>query len=310
MAWRDVVSARVLRGAPITSHLRADLLASSRQLRRQTGRQPTLATLLIGRDPAAEAYRRAIDRSLGTVEILHRETVLPAAASADQLVAEIGRLSADPTVQGILVLMPLPEHLTAALVQEHLPPLKDVDGITPTNAGRLHLGLPSLRPSTPQGGIEILDFYGIDLSGQEVVVVGRSNVVGRPLATMLTLRDATVTLCHRQTRRLERVTQRADIVAVAAGHPGLIRGEMLRPGAVVLDFGVNVVGDAIVGDADSATVSQVASAYTPVPGGTGPVTNLVLARNTIAAGFAAIDGSLDRLDGRHSAPTGVVDSSP
>lgn len=304
------MSARALRGAPIASRLRADLLASSRLLRRQTGRQPTLATLLIGRDPAAEAYRRAIDRSVGAVEILHRQSELPADASADQLVAEIGSLSADPTVHGVLVLMPLPSHLSAALVQEHLSPLKDVDGITPTNAGRLHLGLPSLRPSTPQGGIEILDHYGIDLSGQEVVVVGRSNVVGRPLATMLTLRDATVTLCHRQTRQLERVTRRADIVAVAAGHPGLIRGEMLRPGAVVIDFGVNVVGDAIVGDADAATVSQVASAYTPVPGGTGPVTNLVLAQNTIAAGFAAIDGSLDRLDGLNSASSDFVESTP
>lgn len=296
------MTALALRGAPIAARLRTDVLASSRRLRRQTGRAPTLATLLVGRDPAAEAYRRAIDRSVDAVEILHRQRVLHAQASAEELVTELGRLNADPAVDGILVLMPLPEQLSAALVEEHLAPLKDVDGITPTNAGRLHLGLPSLRPSTPQGGIEILDFYGLDPAGKEVVVVGRSNVVGRPLATMLTLRDATVTLCHRQTRDLPEVTRRADIVAVAAGHPGLIRGEMLRPAAVVIDFGVNVVGRTIVGDAEAATVAEVASAYTPVPGGTGPVTNLVLARNTIAAGFAALGGSLDRLDSPRSAP--------
>jgi methylenetetrahydrofolate dehydrogenase (NADP+)/methenyltetrahydrofolate cyclohydrolase len=301
------VTARALRGAPIVTRLRADLLASSRQLRRQTGRAPTLATLLVGRDPAAEAYRRAIDRSVAAVEIVHRQRELDGDAPVDRLVAELGRLNADPAVDGILVLMPLPEQLPAALVQEYLAPLKDVDGITPTNAGRLHLGLPSLRPSTPQGGIEILDFYGLDLAGKEIVVVGRSNVVGRPLATLLTQRDATVTLCHRQTRHLADVTRRADIVAVAAGHPGLIRGEMLRPKAVVIDFGVNVVGERIVGDTDTATVAEVASAYTPVPGGTGPVTNLVLAQNTIAAGFAALGGGLDGLASRRPVPATFAD---
>jgi methylenetetrahydrofolate dehydrogenase (NADP+)/methenyltetrahydrofolate cyclohydrolase len=175
-------------------------------------------------------------------------------------------------------------------------PLKDVDGITPTNAGRLHLGLPALRPSTPQGGIELLDYYEIELRGLDVVVIGRSNVVGRPLAAMMTQRHATVTVCHRQTRRLGEITRRADLVAIAAGAPGLLTAEMVKPGATVLDFGMNAVGDQLVGDADFAGVSVVAGAVTPVPSGTGPITTLVLARNTVAAGFVALSGGLDHVD--------------
>ena len=289
------MTAQILRGAPIVARLREEVRASAALLRRDAGREPTLATLLVGRHPAAEAYRRAIERSTVSVGIAHRPVALPADASAEVLVDTIEQLGLDPGVHGVLVLMPLPDHLPASLVQEHLAPLKDVDGITPTNAGRLHLGLPSLRPSTPQGGIDILDFYGIELRGRDVVVIGRSNVVGRPLATMLSLRDATVTLCHRQTRDLPRLTRAADIVAVAAGDPGLVVGEMVRAGAVVIDFGVNVVDGKIVGDADAASVAPRAAAYTPVPGGTGPVTNLVLVRNTIAAGLAALEGTLDRL---------------
>ncbi|MFM8592855.1 MAG: bifunctional 5,10-methylenetetrahydrofolate dehydrogenase/5,10-methenyltetrahydrofolate cyclohydrolase, partial [Chloroflexota bacterium] len=155
-------------------------------------------------------------------------------------------------------------------------------------AGRLHLGLPALRPSTPQGGIELLDHYGIDLEGKRAVVIGRSNIVGTPMATLMTRRNATVTLCHRKTVDLAHHVAQAEIVAVAAGSPGLIRGDMLREGAVVIDFGINVLGDGIVGDVDAASVMGVASGYTPVPGGTGPVTVMVLASNTIAAAFASM----------------------
>ena len=290
------MTAALLRGAPLANRLRAETAEAAELLRRRGAIQPALATVLVGQPPPALAYRRSIERSLAAVGIDHHPRVLPASATPEEFLAELRRLNEDSTIHGVLVLMPLPPQLPPALVLEHLTPLKDVDGITPTNAGRLHLGLPSLRPSTPQGGIEILDHYGIELAGRDVVVVGRSNVVGRPLATMLSLRHATVTLCHRQTRDLSRLTRRADIVAVAAGHPGLIRGEMLRPGAVVVDFGVNVVDGALVGDADAASVAGVAGAYTPVPGGTGPVTAMVLARNTIAAGFAALGGSLDHVE--------------
>jgi len=290
------VTAVQLRGAPIAKRLKDEVLASAEVLRQRGGLQPTLATLLVGGNPSAEAYRRSIERSLGSVGIIHRARTLPETTSDSDLIAEVQSLNGDPAVNGVLILMPLPEHLSPHLIIEHLSPLKDVDGITPTNAGRLHLGIPSLRPSPPQGRIERLAHYEINLVGQQAVVVGRSNVVGRPLSTLLTLRDATVTVCHRKTRDLASVTRQADIVAVAAGHPGLIRGDMIRDGAIVIDFGVNVVDGVIVGDVDPASVASVAAAYTPVPGGTGPVTTLVLARNTIAAGFAALGGSLDHVE--------------
>mgnify|MGYP001287870674 CR=1 FL=1 len=285
---------RLLRGAPLARRLRAEIAAAKVLLRERGGAEPVLATLLVGRNPAALAYRASIDRTFRKVEIPHRHVELDAAITNDDLVAAVRDLNANPEITGVLVLMPLPEHLDPHLILEHLSPLKDVDGITPTNAGRLHLGLPSLRPSTPAGGLEILDFYGIALPGANVTVIGRSNVVGRPLATLLTQRDATVTLCHRKTRDLAAETRRADIVCLAAGCAGLLTGDMVRPGAVVLDFGVNVGdGGKIVGDADAASLEGIAGALTPVPGGTGPVTALVLARNVLAAGFAALGGTLD-----------------
>jgi methylenetetrahydrofolate dehydrogenase (NADP+)/methenyltetrahydrofolate cyclohydrolase len=265
-------------------------------LRAAGGQPPRLVTLLVGGHPSAEAYRNSIDRTMKRVGIEHLPRTLPASASEAELVRELHELRADPAVTGVLVLMPLPDHLPLSLVYEHLSPLKDVDGITPTNAGRLSLGLPSLHPSTPQGGLELLDHYGIELEGIRAVVIGRSNVVGRPFATLLTQRNATVTVCHRKTRDLADEVRRADLIGVAAGSAGLVTAEMVKPGATVLDFGVNVVDGSIVGDADYPRLLGVAGAITPVPGGTGPVTALVLARNTVAAGFAMLGGSLDHVE--------------
>lgn len=289
------VETRLLKGAELATKLRAEIAAAKTHLRQLGGAPPALATLLVGDDPAAQAYRSSIARAFGRVKITHQPMTLPATTSPGDLILAIQALNRDPVVTGVIVLMPLPAHLDPHLIIENLAPLKDVDGITPTNAGRLHLGLPSLRPSTPQGGLELLDFHGISLPGAEITVVGRSNVVGRPLATMLTQRHATVTLCHRQTADLAKETRRADIVCVAAGHAGLITGDMVRPGAIVLDFGVNVVDGKIRGDADRDSLMGVAAALTPVPGGTGPVTSLVLARNVIAAGFAQLRGTLDHV---------------
>ncbi len=286
---------RRLLGGPIAKRLKTDIRASAVLLRERGGVEPVLTTLLVGRHPAAEAYRRSIERSVTTVGIDHRPITLVKETGPRSFVETIHRLNEDAATTAVLVLMPLPDHLAPELVMEHLSPLKDVDGITPTNAGRLHLGLPSLRPSTPQGGIEILDHYGLGIAGRSIVVIGRSNVVGRPLSTMLSLRDATVTLCHRQTRNLTQIARTAEIVAVAAGHPGLVTSAMVKKGGIVVDFGVNVVDGRIVGDADEASIAAMASAYTPVPGGVGPVTTLMLARNTVAAGFAALGGSLDHV---------------
>jgi methylenetetrahydrofolate dehydrogenase (NADP+)/methenyltetrahydrofolate cyclohydrolase len=285
-----------LRGASLAANLRAEIESSIAALRAAGGRQPRLATLMVGSHPSAEAYRTSIDRTMSRVGIEHLPRVLAETATESELVRELHELRADPLVTGVLVLMPLPAHLPLSLVYEHLSPLKDVDGITPTNAGRLSLGLPSLRPSTPQGGLELLDHYGIDLEGARAVVIGRSNVVGRPFATLLTQRNATVTLCHRRTVDLAAEVRRADLIGVAAGSAGLVTAAMVKPGATVLDFGVNVVDGAIVGDADYHGLLGVAGAITPVPGGTGPVTALVLARNTVAAGFAALGGSLDHVE--------------
>jgi methylenetetrahydrofolate dehydrogenase (NADP+) / methenyltetrahydrofolate cyclohydrolase len=285
--------ALLLRGSGLSSRLRAEIEASISELIGVGGAAPRLATILVGEDPSAAAYRLSIARTMIRVGIDHIEVNLPSAVRPAEFTHQLDRLNRDPAISGVLVLMPLPPHLPPSLVHDHLSPLKDVDGITPTNAGRLHMGLPSLRPSTPQGGLELLDHYGIELEGRRVVVVGRSNVVGRPLASLLTQRHATVTICHRRTVDLASFTREADILATAAGQAGLITAEMVRPGAFVLDFGVNVQGERITGDVDFDAVSEIAGGITPVPGGTGPVTALVLARNTVTAGFAAMAGTLD-----------------
>lgn len=293
---RGTVDTRILKGSALATRLRSEIEVARQHLRDLAGSPPKLVTLLVGDNAAARAYRASIVRTFGRVEILHEAIELPAETDAAELVRWIERLNHDQEVTGVLVLMPMPDHLDPHLILEHLSPLKDVDGITPTNAGRLHLGLPSLRPSTPAGGLELLDFHGVDLEGARVTVIGRSNVVGRPMATLLTQRNATVTLCHRKTSDLASEVADADIVCIAAGHPGLVTGQMIRPGTIVLDFGVNVLDSgAIVGDADFDSMLGIAGGITPVPGGTGPVTALVLARNTLAAGYASVQGSLDHV---------------
>jgi len=288
--------ALVLRGAGLSTRLRNEIETSIGTLIASGGRAPRLATLLVGNDPSSQAYRASIERTMVRVGIDHRPVDLPVETRPSEFTRSLDGLNDDPHVTGVLVLMPLPAHLPATLVHEHLSPLKDVDGITPTNAGRLHMGLPSLRPSTPQGGVELLDHYGIEIEGRRAVVIGRSNVVGRPFASLLVQRHATVTVCHRRTVDLVEFTRSADVLASAAGHAGLVTADMVKPGAVVLDFGVNVAEGKIVGDVAFDSVSEVAGAITPVPGGTGPVTALVLARNTVAAGFVTLSGSLDHAD--------------
>lgn len=302
-------SARPLRGGPVAKRIRAEAAAAAATFEQLTGARPALVTLQVGADPSASAYREAIRRSVLSAGIRHQHLGLPVDASPADLLATIEALNRSSAAHGVLVLMPLPPHLSADLVLEQLSPLKDVDGITPTNAGRLYLGLPSLRPSTPQGGIELLDFYDVAIAGRRAVVIGRSPVVGRPLAMLFLQRDATVTICHRATPDLAAITREADIVAVGAGCPGLLTGAMLQPGAVVVDFGVTVVDSRLVGDVDEASVAAVASAYTPVPGGAGPVTTAVLARNTVAAAFATLHGTLDESDGLVPPPPVAVDAT-
>ncbi len=254
-----------------------------------------LVTLAADPSPAAVAYRTSIAKTMKRVEIEHRSLDLPPGSSDDELASALHELGQDTAVTGVLVLMPLPTHIDKGIVSELLDPLKDVDGVTVINAGRLHLGLPCLAPSTPNGGVALLDHYRIPIEGANAVVIGRSNVVGRPLAALLQRRNATVTVCHSGTRKLAASTRTADIVALAVGHPGFLTPDLIRPGATVLDFGINVADGRITGDADFEALCGVAGAITPVPGGTGPITALMLARNTIAAGIAGLHNDLDSI---------------
>jgi methylenetetrahydrofolate dehydrogenase (NADP+) / methenyltetrahydrofolate cyclohydrolase len=281
-----VSSARVLRGAPVAKRIRAEVANAAEGFAIATGRKPTLATVVVGTAPPSTAYREAIVRAVAGCGIDHVDIQLPVAATTGMVVEAVGQLNAKDDVHGILVLLPLPGHLHTLDVISAIDPDKDVDGISPTSVGRLHLGLPTLHPSTPQAGLEILDYYQIPVAGKRVVVVGRGNVVGKPMAALLTARDATVTLCHSRTVPLSDETKAAEIVVLAAGHAGLLTGSMIQEGAAVIDFGVNVAGGRILGDAEAASIAQVAGAYTPVPGGTTPVTTMALARNTVTAAYA------------------------
>jgi len=225
---------------------------------------------------------------MGACGITHVDILLPVAATTARIVDSVERLNEREDVHGVIVLLPLPPHVHVLDVISAIAPEKDVDGISPTSVGRLHIGLPTLYPSTPLAGLEILDHYQIPVAGTRAVVVGRGNVVGKPMAALLTARDATVTLCHSRTVPLEDETRMADIVVLAAGHPGLLTGGMIKSGATVIDFGVNVSSGRIIGDAEGESVERVAGAYTPVPGGTTPVTTMALARNTVTAAYAQL----------------------
>ena len=282
----NLTTAKILRGAPVARRVRSEVETAARSFRAETGSSPTLATVLAGSAPPSSAYRDAIAQAMGTCGIVHVDVLLPVAATTSRIIETIDRLNRRDDVHGVIVLLPLPPHVHVLPVVSSIAPRKDVDGISPTSVGRLHLGLPTLYPSTPLAGLEILDHYQVPIPGQRAVVIGRGNVVGKPMAALLTARDATVTLCHSRTVPLDAETKTADIVVLAAGHPGLLTGEMIKEGATVIDFGVNVAGGRIIGDADAESVERIAGAYTPVPGGTTPVTTMALARNTVTAAYA------------------------
>jgi methylenetetrahydrofolate dehydrogenase (NADP+)/methenyltetrahydrofolate cyclohydrolase len=246
------------------------------------GAPAELAVLRVGDEPDALAYLRAIRRTCRAVALPLRAVELPADSAAAQLAQAIESLNHDAAVAGIMVLQPLPPQIPSALPAQLVAPDKDVDGVTILNAGRLFAGLDALVPSTPAGGMAILAHYDIPLAGREAVVLGRSMVVGRPMAMLLLGAQATVTIAHSRSADLAEVARRADILVAAAGRPGIVQPEMVKPGATVIDFGVNVVDGAIVGDVDPA-VADVAGALTPVPGGTGVVTNAMLIENVLKA---------------------------
>ena len=282
------MSAQILDGAAVARSVRERVAAGVRELMASGGPQPGLATVLVGSDPGSQIYvRRKNEQTVEAgMQSFHYE--LPPTTPQAELDALIDQLNADPAVHGILVQSPLPGDLDEARAFARIDTAKDVDGFHPASVGALVLNRPGLRSCTPAGVIELLDHYEIDLEGREVVVVGRSNIVGKPVALLALHRNATVTLVHSRTRDLPSVTRRAEVLIVAIGRPQFVKAEMVSPGTVVIDVGINRTDAGMVGDVDFGPVSEVASAITPVPGGIGPMTIAMLLSNTLQAARASL----------------------
>jgi methylenetetrahydrofolate dehydrogenase (NADP+) / methenyltetrahydrofolate cyclohydrolase len=284
------MAATIIDGKAIAARVREEVSHEVAAFTQQFGRAPGLATVLVGGDPASAVYVGAKQRACLEVGMVPFDRRLPAEASFEQVAEELERLNADPGVSGVLLQLPLPEHLDGPTLTGMIAPDKDVDGLTPVNAGLLALGRPGLRPCTPSGVMELLAWVGEPLEGAEAVVVGRSNLFGKPMAQLLLAENATVTVCHSRTRDLREVCARADVLIAAVGRARLIEGDFVKPGAIVIDVGMNRLTpeeagnkSGLVGDVDFDAVGEIASAITPVPGGVGPMTIAFLLRNTLQA---------------------------
>jgi methylenetetrahydrofolate dehydrogenase (NADP+)/methenyltetrahydrofolate cyclohydrolase len=280
------MAAALIDGKAAAERLRARIAAAVPAFVAATGRQPGLAVVLVGEDPASQVYVRAKGRAVEAAGMAGFAHDLPADAGEAALLDLIERLNGDARVDGILVQLPLPPHIDQARVIAAIDPAKDVDGFTRENAGRLAIGEAGLVPCTPLGCLMLLKDRLGDLSGLKAVVVGRSNIVGKPMAQLLLRENCTVTIAHSRTRDLPAVVRRADIVVAAVGQPEMIKGDWLKPGATVIDVGINRVEGGLVGDVDFAAAIEVAGAITPVPGGVGPMTIAMLLRNTLVAAHA------------------------
>ena len=254
------------------------------QALRDKGIEPCLAVMLVGEDPASQIYVRNKRRACEDVGIRPVQVFLPADATQQQVVDEVRKLNQDESIHGILVQLPLPRHIDAVQVLDEISPEKDADGFHVINAGKLFSGRPSTLPCTPAGCIELLKRYNVPMSGKNAVVLGRSNIVGKPMAMLLMSENATVTVCHSKTADISAFTRQADIVVSAIGRAGFLTGDMLKPGCAVIDVGINRLEDGrVVGDAEYASCESVAGWITPVPGGVGPMTIAILMRNAVLA---------------------------
>lgn len=275
--------ATVIDGKGLAAKMRAEAAKDVAALKR-AGVNPGLAVVLVGDDQASATYVRSKLRDCEECGITSFDYKLPADASQDEILQLVRNLNDDPKITGILVQMPLPSHLNAEEIIEAISPLKDVDGFHPTSLGRLVRGLPGLRPCTPAGIMVMLDEYNIELAGKNAVIVGRSSIVGKPMAHMLLERDATISVAHSRTRNLDEICRSADILVVACGIARLVKGEWVRPGATVIDVGMDRDEDGrLCGDVDYDDVFNVAGAITPVPGGVGPMTRAMLMSNVVTA---------------------------
>ncbi len=283
---------KIIDGKVLAADLRAEIAEGVQKLKVQRGIIPGLAVILVGNDAASVSYVTAKERACVEAGMYSREIRLPESTSEEELLKLVKNLNADSAIHGILVQLPVPKHIRAKAVIDAISPEKDVDGFTPVNVGRMLIGEECFLPCTPHGIIKLIEFSGVDVNGKHAVVIGRSNIVGKPVALLLARKEtnATVTLCHTGTRDIAGFTRHADIVVVAAGRPNTLTGDMIKPGAVVIDVGVNRIPDGskpkgfrLVGDADFDSCSKVASAITPVPGGVGPMTITMLLWNTLEA---------------------------
>ena len=283
---------KVIDGKALAASLRAEIAKGVEELKTAKGVTPGLAVILVGDNPASVSYVTAKEKACREAGMASREVRLPADTPEADLLALVRELNSDPAVHGILVQLPLPKHIGEKNVIDAIAPEKDVDGFTPVNVGRMMIGEECFLPCTPHGIVKLIEFSGMDIAGKHAVVIGRSNIVGKPVAALLSRKEtnATVTLCHTGTRDLAHFTRQADIVVVAAGRAGTLTGDMLKPGATVIDVGVNRIEDPsrprgyrLVGDADFDSCAAVAGAITPVPGGVGPMTITMLLWNTLEA---------------------------
>ncbi len=288
------MSARIIDGKAVAAELRAEIARQVAELKAKTGVVPGLGVVLVGDDPASRSYVSAKEKALAEAGMLSDDNRLPATATQANLLVLVDRLNRDPRIHGILVQLPLPKHLDEHAVIAAIAPEKDVDGFTPANVGRMLIDLPCYLPCTPHGVIQLLLRSGVETSGRHAVVIGRSNIVGKPVVHLLMRKakggNATVTVCHTGTKDLAAHTRQADILVVAAGRPNTITGDMIKPGATVIDVGVNRVADPktktgyrLVGDVEFDSARKVAGLITPVPGGVGPMTITMLLHNTLLA---------------------------
>jgi len=282
--------AKIIDGKAIAAKIRAEIAKGVAELKAK-GVTPGLAVVLVGDDPASRVYVSMKEKACAEAGIFSDEYKLPVETSEAELLDLVAKLNNDQAIHGILVQLPLPPQIDTDKVLEAISPKKDADGFHPYNVGRLSVGKPLFQPCTPYGVMVMLKEEGVDLAGKEVVVIGRSNIVGKPVAMMCLAQNATVTVCHSRTRDLADVVRRADVVIAAVGRPEMVKGDWIKSGAVVIDVGVNRVGEKkLVGDVDFAGASQRAGAITPVPGGVGPMTITMLLYNTLesAKRFAAV----------------------
>lgn len=283
------MSAQLLNGTALAKQMKAGLKAEIAAFTQSSGIAPTLAVLRVGDDEASAGYARAIEKNCQSVGVGFRAEVLANDVNQAQVENQLRTLNADSTVHGIMILEPLPKQIDHNALVLLLNPAKDVDGVHPLNAGRLSAQRPPyFVPATPAGGIRLLEAAGIDFVGKQAVIVGRSDIVGKPMAMLLLHRHCTVTIAHSRTQDLPAVCRSADILCLAIGRPELVKGDWVKPGAIVVDFGTTYTADGLKGDAHQESVMAVAGMLTPVPGGTGPMTNVVLLGNILQAAQLAV----------------------